>query len=545
MKDKKILYGMFLTFTFILVTGLTYAFFSLTTTGNDVAETINVTTTELKLNFTDGKYIELKEAMPGSSVTKTFSVENTGTEIGYYKINWQEFNNKINYDELQVEFTCKSYKGSTESGTCSNLTREAAYKRDLKSNIEIASGIRHEYTLKLTFMDTNQNQNENQGKSFSGVLRVEGDEAGWENGCTNNNSLRCKILSDNTLTSDSSIDFTKISSPTNGQGLYRDDKYGDSENYYFRGGSFCAYTGYLSEDYNGTKCKATGGTWTDYKCNLDLSKTTCESKGFTWYELKNNVKFGDYYWKIIRIDDNGDVRLLYNGNATNARGTNAHVGTSPYSKRASDNTYVGYMQANTSVTTSKKQAASNEINSNIKTYNENWYTNTSNLSTLASMISSNAGYCNDRMTTQTKDGGIGSKKTTYDSKYRVNTLKKPSYKCTNESNDLFTLSSNTYGNKKLSAPVGLITADELAYAGSLFNNYNFQVYTHSGYYYWTLSPAFFSGGSSSSSDLARHSGFSYNGSSGKFGVRSVVSLNSTALVSGGSGTLANPYIIGG
>ena len=639
MKDKKILYGLFLTFAFILVTGLTYAFFSQTITGNDVAETVNVTTTELKLNFTDGKYIELKEAMPGDSITKTFSVENTGTETGYYKINWQEFNNKIDNDELQVEFTCKSYKGSTESGTCSNLTREAAYNRDLKSNIEIASGIRHEYTLKLTFMDTNQNQNDNQGKSFSGVLRVEGDEAGWENGCTNNNSLRCKILSDNTLTSDSSIDFTKISSPTNGQGLYRDDKYGDSENYYFRGGSFCAYTGYLSEDYNGTKCTAAGGTWdgATYKCNLDLSKTTCESKGFTWYELKNNVKFGDYYWKIIRIDDNGDVRLLYNGNATNARGTNAHVGTSPYIRgRNGDNTYVGYMQAsnpaeykegisgnrsgwnesnsttlkmsktytfnkstgeftlgttvngaytddfigyylceyggsttcaylfqivatektsanvnkiktmkvvNSYFTTSKKQAASNEINSDIKTYNENWYTNTSNLSTLASKISSNSGYCNDRLTTQTKDGGIGFKETIYDSVYRVNTLKQPSYKCTNESNDLFTLSSNTYGNKKLSAPVGIITADELAYAGSLYANSDFQVYTHSGYWYWTLSPSFLSAGLSFSSYLGYSSGFGGNNSSYYGGARPVVSLNSTALVSGGNGTLADPYII--
>ena len=639
MKDKKILYGMFLTFTFILVTGLTYAFFSQTITGNDVAETINVTTTELKLNFTDGKYIELKEAMPGDFVTKTFNVENTGTEIGYYKINWQEFNNKIDNDELQVEFTCKSYKGSTESGTCSNLTREAAYNRDLKSNIEIASGIRHEYTLKLTFMDTNQNQNENQGKSFSGVLRIEGDEAGWENDCTNNNSLRCKILSDNTLISDSIIDFTKISSPTNGQGLYRDDKYGDSENYYFRGGSFCAYTGYLSEDYNGTKCKAAGGTWdgATYKCNLDLSKTTCEAKGFTWYELKNNVKFGDYYWKIIRIDDNVDVRLLYNGNATNARGTNAQVGTSPYrSGRNGDNTYVGYMQASTPTkykegvsgnrsgwhesksttlkmsktytfnestgeftlgttvngaytddfigyylceyggsttctylfqivatektsanvnkiktmkvvnsyfTTSKKQAASNEINSDIKTYNENWYTNTSNLSTQASMISSNAGYCNDRMTTQTKDGGIGFKETTYDSAYRLRDLHKPTYKCTNESNDLFTLSSNIYGNKKLSAPVGLITADELAYAGSLYYNYNFQVYTHSGYWYWTLSPTYFSGVLSISSSLLSGSGFGRDYSYGISGARSVVSLNSTALVSTGSGTLADPYII--
>ena len=541
MKNKKLFYGLFLVSVFAITSGLSYAFFSSTIQGNDKAETLSVSTTELKLNFTDGKYVELIEAMPGSSVTKTFSVENTGGDTGYYKINWQEFNNKINDDELQVEFTCKSYKGNTESGTCSNLTREAAYNRDLKSNIEIASGIRHEYTLKLTFMDTNQNQNENQGKSFSGVLRVEGDKAGWENGCTNNNSLRCKILSDNTLTSDSSIDFTKISSPTNGQGLYRDDKYGDSENYYFRGGSFCAYTDYLSENDTGAKCTAAGGTWTDYKCNLDLSKTTCESKGFTWYELKNNVKFGDYYWKIIRIDDNGDVRLLYNGNSTNARGTDAQIGTAPFSGENGDNTYVGYMHASTLDTISKKQAASNEINSDIKTYNENWYTNTSNLSTLASMISSNVGYCNDRMTTQTKDGGIGSKETIYDTAYRVS--EQPSYKCTNESNDLFTLSSNIYGNKKLSAPVGLITVDELAYAGSLFSNYNFQVYTHSGYWYWTISPAFCSSGVAASFILKQTGDFSYNNSYSDSGARPVVSLNSAALVSTGSGTLADPYII--
>ena len=202
------------------------------------------------------------------------------------------------------------------------------------------------------------------------------------------------------------------------------------------------------------------------------------------------------------------------------------------------------MHASTLDTISKKQAASNEINSDIKTYNENWYTNTSNLSTLASMISSNVGFCNDRMTTQTKDGGIGSKETIYDTAYRVSEFKQPSYKCTNESNDLFTLSSNTYGNKKLSAPVGLITVDELAYAGSLFNNYNFQVYTHSGYWYWTISPAFCSGGVSTSFILKQTGDFDYNISYSDSGARPVVSLNSTALVSGGSGTLADPYIIG-
>ena len=95
MRNKKIFYGVFLAFVFILSTGLSYAFFSEQATGNTSAEKITVSTTELKLNFTDGKYIELKDAMPGNSVSKTFSVENTGDETGYYKINWQEWQHII------------------------------------------------------------------------------------------------------------------------------------------------------------------------------------------------------------------------------------------------------------------------------------------------------------------------------------------------------------------------------------------------------------------------------------------------------------------
>ena len=199
---------------------------------------------------------------------------------------------------------------------------------------------------------------------------------------------------------------------------------------------------------------------------------------------------------------------------------------------------------NSYFTTSKKQAASNEIDSNIKTYNENWYTNTSNLSTLASMISTNAGYCNDRMTTQTKDGGIGFKETKYDSAYRVLDLHKPSYKCTNESNDLFTLSSNTYGNKKLSAPVGLITADELAYAGSNWYQNNFQFYANSGSWHYTLSPFGFYGGSAMIYVVWDYGGFDDTFSnSGSAGVRPIVALNVRALVMLGDGSINNPYVI--
>ena len=147
------------------------------------------------------------------------------------------------------------------------------------------------------------------------------------------------------------------------------------------------------------------------------------------------------------------------------------------------------------------------------------------------------------MTTQTKDGGIGFIQTLYDSTYRLRVLYTPSFKCTNESNDLFTLNSNTYGNKKLSAPVGLITADELAYAGSLYYNYNFRVYTHIGGWWWALSPAAFYAG------MIGYSGFNGNSyfndrtiTTG--GVRPVITLNTRALVMLGDGSISNPYVIG-
>ena len=340
MNKKKIIQSTLLVLVLLtLVVTTTYAWFSTNVKGNENSKNIISSTATLKIDFTDGKQIVLENAKPGSSTTKTFTVKNTGTDTVYYKINWQEFNNTITNDELTIKLTCTS-----SSGTCSGVTEEAAYDRDIKDNIELPTGVTHTYTLTVSFIDTNQNQKENQGKSFSGVLQIEGTSARWDKDCKNNNSLRCKIITDNTTQSDNNINFSKISSPTNGQGVYVDDQLGDSENYYFRGGSFCAYTNYASEDNSGTKCTSAGGTWSNYKCSLDLSKSACESKGFTWYELNNNVKFGNYYWRIIRIDENGDVRLLYNGTSTTSLGSASTIGGTNYNANTGDAAYVGYMQ---------------------------------------------------------------------------------------------------------------------------------------------------------------------------------------------------------
>ena len=613
-----------------LVASATYAWFSTNVTGNDNAKDIISSTATLKIDFTDGKQIVLENAKPGSSTTKTFTVKNTGTDTVYYKINWQEFNNTITNDELTIKLTCTS-----SSGTCSGVTEEAAYDRDIKDNIELPTGVTHTYTLTVSFIDTNQNQKENQGKSFSGVLQIEGTTARWDKDCKDNNSLRCKVITDNTPQSDNNIDFSKISSPTNGQGVYIDDKYGDSENYYFRGGSYCAYTDYASEDLKGTKCIAAGGTWSNYKCSLDKSKSTCESKGFTWYELNNNVKFGNYFWKIIRIDENGDVRLLYNGTSTTSSGSASIIGTAPYNNFLGDSAYVGYMQpeaptkyissvsanrtwwsisnsteikmsksysfdettgrytltgdiingsytddyigyytclststtsncgylvqivktdldendvqrirtckiVSAHYTTTKEEAGSNMIDSQAKTKIESWFS--TNMTSLSDKISTDAGYCNDR-TTVTKDGGIGNTTTYFGSYSRNISNKKPSYKCKNESNDLFTMNSNTFGNKKLSQPVGMITGDEVAYAGGVIYQYNYRYYLQGGYTYWTLSPSYFSGGLAYACHVSGTSRFSDDSVGYNLGLRSVVSVNSKAIVTSGDGSIENPYIV--
>ena len=59
----------------------------------------------------------------------------------------------------------------------------------------------------------------------------------------------------------------------------------------------------------------------------------------------NNVYFGGFYWKIIRTNGDGSLRLIYNGKTANATGNNTAINntTYQYSTKYPDPTYVGYM----------------------------------------------------------------------------------------------------------------------------------------------------------------------------------------------------------
>jgi len=68
--------------------------------------------------------------------------------------------------------------------------------------------------------------------------------------------------------------------------------------------------------------------------------------------VKNNhVKFGDFYYQIIRINGNGSIRLLYNGTTPNASGTQQSIRKGAFNTNKNHPGYIGYMYGNVSGST--------------------------------------------------------------------------------------------------------------------------------------------------------------------------------------------------
>ena len=158
----------------LIVTGVSLAYFDITIIGNDTAKGNKVVTGNLELTYTDKNEISLEEAFPGDSFNKTISVKNTGTKDVSYNLVWTELTNEITNDELVIEATCKRLNSSgTEEGTCESVSQTPIKLNTIKKNVSIEPNITHEYTIKVTFIDTGSVQNYNKNKSFSGKLGIE------------------------------------------------------------------------------------------------------------------------------------------------------------------------------------------------------------------------------------------------------------------------------------------------------------------------------------------------------------------------------------
>ena len=264
----------------------------------------------------------------------------------------------------------------------------------------------------------------------------------------------------------------------------------------------------------------------------------------------NYVKFADKYWRIVRINGDGTVRVIYDGTSAHANGeasADRQIGTSAFNSSYNDNAYVGYMYGKTGAST-YADAHANTNNSTIKTYIDDWYkTNivgTTNEQYLADNI-----FCNDRSMAGNNSGtGAGTSVTYYrwyngpwESENYSKYNKKMMLTCS-QKNDAFTVSDTTNGNGALTYPVGLLSTDEIALAGG-WNAANSGYYLYSGQVWWASSPIDF-GGSGAGVRLVNSDGDADGNDVVviDYGVRPVFNLKAEVLLQG-SGTAEDPYRI--
>ena len=249
------------------------------------------------------------------------------------------------------------------------------------------------------------------------------------------------------------------------------------------------YSNYNATDYTRTRCNlyfektskvvsTALGNLTVNSYTPDFSKSACNNElceshengiymaedndGTSYYyrgSVENNyVKFAGFYWRIIRINGNGSIRMIYDGDAVYNNGEaspSRSIGSSKFNQKENDNRVLGYMYESNNQHGLK---ISSIAKGNIDTFYKG------NLTSYANYIDANSGFCGDREILNGITGaGTGSTITFYKAFARM-LEKKPSLKCSNSS-DYYTISSVSTGNKALTYPIALITADEAMLGG--------------------------------------------------------------------------------
>ena len=320
------------------------------------------------------------------------------------------------------------------------------------------------------------------------------------------------------------------------------DAYGTS--YYYRGNVTNNYVkfGKWSKDTPDVVKGFYSATSTSYK----EYSTVKECQSASSYNVNCTViskANKDMYWRIIRINGNNTIRVIYDGTSAHANGESSsdrQIGTVAFNSSDADNAYVGYMYGKTGASTYAETHA-NTNNSTIKTYLDTWYENNIKGTTNEQYIADNI-FCNDRSFSPNNGGTGVAKSTTY---YRLyNFVNYPNNNkimltCP-QKNDSFTVSDTSKGNGTLTYSIGLVTTDEVVLAGG-WNSDNKNYYLYSGQNYWTMSPHDYLNGYYASERIVYSAGYAYDFYvSHSVGARPVLNLKSEVLLQG-TGTASDPY----
>ena len=295
---------------------------------------------------------------------------------------------------------------------------------------------------------------------------------------------------------------------------------------------------------NVTEVEATDG----YLCSAkDAYGTSYYYRGNV---TNNYVKFADKYWRIVRINGDGTVRVIYDGTSAHANGDSSEdrqIGTSAFNSSYNDNAHVGYMYGATGASM-YAAAHANTNDSTIKTYIYNWY-KTNILETANEHYLADNVFCNDRsISTYTTSSNTKLGYGTTSTYYRWACGPWEGTNCGNmkmmltcpQQNDAFTVSDTSNGNGALTYPVGLLSTDEVVLAGG-WTASNSGYYLYSGQVWWASTPGSFFDSNARvrfvNSDGNASFGFYVKDS---YGVRPVFNLKAEVLAEG-SGIASDPY----
>ncbi len=282
----------------------------------------------------------------------------------------------------------------------------------------------------------------------------------------------------------------------------------------------------------------------------------------------NYVKFAGFYWRIIRINGDESLRIMYDGtqayaNEIDDAGRFINTGTkfNTVSVDFRDAKHVGWMYGptGTASSTSKEQAQTNIEDSTIKEVVDTWFKTNIEDAGYGNAVSDTL-FCNDRSTPGKEatgwdsDTGLGyEKNTTAYGAYarmrvgfsdRTGTI--PTFKCP-QKNDAFTVNDTNKGNGALTYPVGLITVDEILAAGSgKYGTANTSFYLYRpGYNLWSLSPFYMiANGYANLFHLNINGYMSYYNVILDGGVAPVINLSAEYVKTlSGTGTMTDPYQI--
>ena len=559
-KEKIVLVGLILLLV-VTIVGVSYAAFSYSKRGEKVN---TITTGQIVMTYTEtDNIIQIDGALPTTDKTGTVQLKNgeyfdfnvSSTIVGNVNVNYEIsakevgestiagsniklYLTKLNGSEEEPLMTPETYHEEAEENTYTGRPagEMSLYKGSMNSSEN------NNYRLRMYVDESYNPQGDGGGLTFSVRINVYG-LAGEKyvpettktiltaNPVQEEKTNMFNYASNGNYTN---LNWDELNDPnyiTNGLYSTEDE---DGVSYYFRGNvenNNVQFGEYPSDYY----------VYVDGNDAYYQSQESCEKAGWGNCSPVKLASAGDkMYWKIVRVNGDGSLRLIYNGtSATPDSSDLAHsyvVGNAPYNLSSNDPKYTGYTY-------------DNGTDSFIKREVDTWYANTLGKGNYDRMVTSGR-FCSDSSGYQEGSFYNFSTDILPDGTYLYASMgerlinfargasavaNSPTLKCPS--------TSESYGGS-YRLKVGLITADELVLAGESFgviSNSYLTAGDNEFLWYWGMTPAGFGG------DCANVWGeFGGLGSyivNDRYAVRPVINVTTNNGFASGDGTAQNPYIL--